>query len=54
MSEQLVKEDEEAPATSSNYLGMNTGEPDITATSTSSTAMSIPMEHEATVRMAVI
>ena len=25
MSEQLMKEDEEAPTTSSNYLGMNTG-----------------------------
>jgi len=30
MSEQQPKENEETPTTSSNYFGMNTGEPDET------------------------
>ena len=53
MSEQLMNKDEKTPTTSSNYLGMNTGEPDITATttSTSSIARSMPMEHETTARL---
>ena len=44
-----MKDDEEAPTTSSDYLGTNTNEPD--HKSTSSIPMSMPMEQETRVRL---